>query len=167
MLIESQLLLDDEEDAVTLKKVLLPVNIKKLKSSIMYRQIVINCIDYLILHMEETFTNGSNSKGIAAAELAIPFNIIVFKTKDNKFKVCINPKITRTSIEKKVTESTSASSKNIKYKVERWDKIDLTYFNHAGQKFSEKNIDKSEGGYTIQHLVERNKGISLKIKAIK
>lgn len=149
----------EEFDKSILHKPLFDVNMRLFRSSPFYRQLIMDVVNYMDAHLNMTFEDYPNPRGISGANLGIPFNVIGFKHQ-GKNKFCINPKITKRS--KEVVETTTnCGSFRLKQdiKVLRSVMIDLEYYDLKGQKTMERNISRNEGGFVIQHEVEHGLGL--------
>jgi len=157
----------NEFDISVLKNPVFPVNMRLYRTSPFYRQIIMDCIQYMESHLNMTFEDYHNQRGISGAELGLPWNIIAYKHGQKK-KFCLNPKIIRRSDEGVETETKCGALKLDKgIKVFRHSFIDLEYFDTRGQKIVEKNIGRNEGGFTVQHSVDHNYGIGIRDREIK
>lgn len=165
--ISDQVVQEDEENNSTLKTPTFDVNMRLFHSSIFYRQIIMDCIQYMASHLNMTFEDHNSPRGISGAELGLPWNIIAYKHGTNK-KFCINPKIIKKSKELVETETKCGALKLDKgVKLQRHMFIDLEYFDTKGQKIVERSIGRNEGGFTIQHEVDHNMAISILDREIK
>ena len=167
MKISEQVVQEDELENSTLKNRVFDVNMRLFRTTLFYRQIIMDCIQYMDSHLNMAFEDYHNHRGISGAELGLPFNIIGYKQGNDK-KFCINPKIINVSKETIETETKCGALKLEKsVKVYRHTFIDLEYFDTKGQKIIEKNISRNEGGFTIQHEVDHNMGIGILDREIK
>lgn len=152
----------NEFDDSTLKNPLFNINMRLFQCSPFYRQIVMDCVQYMESHLNMNFDDYHNHRGISGAELGLPWNIIAYKTGMKK-KFCLNPRIIRKSEDGVFSETSCGALMKLdrKVKVFRSSTIDLEYYDLKGQKIIEKNIGRHEGGFTIQHEIDHNCGISI------
>jgi peptide deformylase len=157
----------EEFDCSTLNHSVFPVNMRLFNVSPFYRQIIMDCIQYMESHLNMHFDDYHNHRGISGAELGLPWNIIAYKHGQVK-KYCINPKIINVSKDGVETETKCGALKLDKaVKVFRHSFIDLEYYDLKGGHIVERNIGRTEGGFTIQHEIDHNNGISILDREIK
>lgn len=157
-----------EFDDSTLKNPVFPVNIRLFRTAPFYRQIIMDCIQYMESHLNMNFEDYHNHRGISGAELGLPWNIIAYKIGMKK-KFCLNPRILSRSNDGTTTETSCGAMMKLgrKVKVFRAARIDMEYYDLKGQRIVEKNIGRVEGGFTIQHEVDHNNGISILDREVK
>ncbi len=171
MKISEQVVQQDDQyefDDSTLKNPVFNVNMRLFRCSPFYRQIIMDCINYMESHLNMNFEDYHNQRGISGAELGIPWNIIAYKVGIKK-KFCLNPRILRRSDDLAQTETSCGALMKLgrKVKVSRATSIDLEYYDLKGQKIVERNIGRSEGAFAIQHEVDHNCGISILDREVK
>jgi peptide deformylase len=154
--------LDPEEfDRTILHRRLFPVNMRLFKSSGIYRQVIMDAVNYMDQQLKVTYEDYSAPQGVSGANLGLPWNIIAFKLKGN-IKFMINPVITSKSPEMIETFTNCGSLRlSEKIKVLRHRIIDVAYYDLKGHKCIETKISRMEGGFTIQHEVDHNLGITI------
>ncbi len=143
------------------------VNMRLFKTSLFYRQIIMDVVNYMDSHLSLTYEGTASPLGVSGAKLGIPWNIIGYKCK-GKNKFCINPVILRVS--KETTETSTKCAALIlaeDVKVLRANLVDLEYYNLKGEKIIEKNIGRFEGAFVIQHEVDHNYGVCITDRRIK
>ena len=156
----------NEEDVPYLRTQLLDVNMwfYNNKKNPIYHSIIKNCCDYIRFIALQEMEGYKKPHGMSGANVGIPFNIIGVvrnRDKDNEFcEIMINPKITRSSAEKEMGLTNCGSIRLAEpINVQRSKCIDLEWYNEEGVRCYQRNIKKSDGGFTIQHEVEHNLGI--------
>ena len=136
------------------------VNMRLYNSNREYRGIVREVANLLSRVLCMKFENYSSIKGISGANLGIPFNIIVVRI-NNVPKQMINPKIIE-SFGKRIDVSSNCGSLLLakKITVSRSEFVKVAYYNLNGDKRT-KEFSEEQSGFTIQHEIEHNLGITL------
>lgn len=152
---------DPEEDKSTLHRALFNVNMKKFRTSPIFRQLIMDAVNYMDSHLKMTFKDYTAPRGVSGANLAIPWNIIGYIHR-GKNKFCINPRIIGYSKDGVESETNCGSFRLEKpIKVFRHNTIDLEYYDLKGHHMVEKHIGRFEGGFVVQHEVAHNYGICI------
>jgi peptide deformylase len=159
-----QLLWEEEYDKSPLTRESFPVNMRLYKTSPGYRRCILEAVRYMDEHLRSHFEDYPDPRGVAAANLGLPYRIIGFKKgavvgakAENQF--CLNPKITKRS---PGTTSTNTNCGSLRLpqnvSVDRHYTIDLEYFDLEGNLVRKENIGRTDGGFTIQHEVDQTNG---------
>lgn len=148
-----------EQQNETLTRKLHDVNIRLYNNNKEYRKIVKSIIDLMsrILYMD--FMDYPPLKGISGANVGIPFNIIVIKT-NQVTKQMLNPTvIKRFGKDIRLTSNCGSLLLSEDVTILRNETVEVTYYDLNGNK----KIEKFSGnnGFTIQHEIEHNLGITL------
>jgi peptide deformylase len=99
-------------------------------------------------------------KGISGANVGIPFNVIVIKINEIT-KQMLNPKIIkRAGKDIRLTSNCGSLLLSESVTVLRNEIVEIEYYDLNGNKKVEK-FSESNGGFTIQHEIEHNLGITL------
>jgi peptide deformylase len=168
----------DERESEVLHRRLFNVNMRLFQNNPDYRDVIKKVIAHMKAVITSQFYDYPVLKGLSAANVGIPFNIIAVVEKDdlpkdagvmeiNKYtRFCINPVIVRKSRKKRTVKSNCGSMNLTKpVEVERHEWIKLEYYDIEGRK----HIERFEGrvGSTIQHEVEHNLGVLITDKEVK
>jgi peptide deformylase len=149
-----------EQQNETLTRKLHDVNMRLYNNNREYCKIVKSVIDLMsqILYMD--FIDYPPLKGISGANVGIPFNIIVIKINETT-KQMLNPAITK-RIGKDIELTSNCGSLLLSEAVTilRNEIIEISYYDLNGSRKVEK-FSKDDGGFTIQHEIEHNLGITL------
>ena len=149
---------NNSEDLPFLTTKLFDVNVRLLKSSILYRIIINSTISYLQTLCKTTFEDYSSFKGMSGANAAIPFNIIVIK-RNTKYEIMLNPRIRRYSNTKLKIKSNCGSIRLTNpIEIERYYGVEVEWYDLECAKHIEYRTPKT-GSLTIQHEIEHNLGI--------
>jgi len=153
----------NEEDLVYLHTKLFPVNIRLLKSSIIYKQLILQCCKMISDYALTTLEGYSKPFGMSGANLAIPFNIIgivMNRGKDNEFvDILLNPEIIRTGKYKIPTKSNCGSIRlESSINISRWQYITVKWYDLSGT-IHVRQFSPQQGSFTIQHEIDHNNGI--------
>lgn len=148
----------DERNNAMLKKPLFDVNMRLYNNNTVYRKLITDIIDYMIVALKNKYANYPKLKGISGANVGIPFNIVVTR-KRTKPNVYINPSYNKTKDAKMCTVTTNCGSICLEENIitERYDAITITYFNLNGYYIT-KRVDDKEA-FTLQHEIDHNNGI--------
>jgi peptide deformylase len=154
-----------EKQNSTLKRKLHDINIRLYNNNENYNKIIKTIVKLMsdILYMD--FTDYSLLRGISGANIGIPFNIIIIKI-DNHPKQMLNPVIIKRTRENIESESNCGSlllPENIT--VLRNETVEVEYYNLDGNKMIE-SFSRKNSGFTIQHEIEHNLGITILDKKI-
>ena len=153
------------QDRDILTRMLFDVNMRLFHSSPRYKQIVLTCCDYIAWCSNTEKEGYKKPHGFSGANAAIPFNIIAVQRNSKPF-IMINPVIIK-GYGSLISESNCGSLTLEKpIKVKRFASIDIKYFNTDGIEQVETNVDRQQGGLTIQHEIEHNLGILITDKSI-
>lgn len=154
---------NNEEDVPYLRTKLLDVNLRLLKSSIPYKNLVNLACEYIKFMCSNEMAGYKKPHGMSGANLAIPWNIIAYlENRDKQYEKCIvmiNPKIIN-YLGNILIASSNCGSIRLKdsVPVERYERIDLQWFDLQGMEHR-RILDRDMGSFTIQHEVDHNKGI--------
>lgn len=155
--------INNEEDIVYLKTKHFPVNMRLFKTSLEYKNIILQQCNYIRERCLDTIEGYKKPHGMSSANLGLAHNIIGItrnRYKNNEYcQIMINPIIVSRNIELIETESNCGSltlEKPIKLK--RNSSIIVQWYDENGL-FHDNSIHKEEGAFTIQHEVDHNNGI--------
>ncbi len=96
--------------------------------------------------------------GLSGANVGIPFNIITI-LKNDIVTHMLNPTIVRMSKQTRIVQSNCGSlCLTEKVSVTRREWVEVSYYNIEG-KHVQTRFTIAEGGSTIQHEIDHNKGI--------
>ena len=155
------------EDVDVLTRKLFDVNMRLFQTSPQYKKIILDICEYLIWQCKTEKEGYKLPHGFSGANAGIPFNIISYRLKDDII-VMINPKITRYSDEKIVSESNCGSlTLNIPITIERSSTIDVSFYDMGGNKRTLEGVNRKNAGLTIQHEVDHNLGVLIYDRKIK
>ncbi len=156
--IEEDLVQKDEECSDCLTRPLFDVNMRLFGSNRSYRTIIIGICDYMERVINREYTNYAKLAGLSGANVGIPCNIISIR-KENRTLTMINPVITKMSKTVKELESNCGSLNLSKpFPVNRRKWVDVSYYDTAG-KHHEQRFAIPDGGGTIQHEIDHNRGV--------
>lgn len=152
----------DEESNEMLKVALFDVNMRLYNDNIVYKRLISDIIDHMIDALHRKYTDYPELKGISGANVGIPFNIVVIKTKKatkTTNVVLINPRYRRGENSDIIKVASNCGSLSLEKDIptERYDAIMLSYFNVDG-KYIQKRVDTKEV-CTLQHEIDHNNGI--------
>lgn len=158
--IASILVQKGEKSDDCLKTQLLDVNMRLYnhKTERGYRKVVKNVIEYMESVLGQHFRDYGELKGISGANLAIPFNIVVVRSRSRSITM-INPKIIKMSRGKRELSSNCGSlnlPKNHPVKRREW--VVVSYYGVDG-KYVEEKFSLDDVGGTVQHEVDHNRGV--------
>lgn len=162
--------IETAEDVVYLKTPAFPVNMRLFKSSKGYRQIVLNCCQYIKWLALTTLEGYKKSYGMSGANAAIPFNIIgIVRNRGKKNEHCeimINPVICAT--EGKVKAKSNCGSVRLAKSIDVWraEKVLVNYYDEKGIEHLDW-LEKRTGGMTAQHEIDHNLGVLITQRAVK
>jgi peptide deformylase len=107
--------------------------------------------------MSQEYEDYPKLLGLSGANIGIPFNIIsIYK---NGVIHIINPSIVKMSKQTRIVQSNCGSLRlSAKCSVVRREWIEVSYYDITGKHHQEK-FTIAEGGATIQHEIDHNKGI--------
>lgn len=149
-----------EKQNEMLKGKLYNINMRLYNNNEEYCKVIKSIIDLMsrILYMD--FIDYPPLKGISGANVGIPFNIIVIKINETT-KQMLNPIIIK-KIGKDIRLTSNCGSLLLSENVTvlRNEIIEVEYYDLNGNKKMEK-FSKNDGGFTIQHEIEHNLGITL------
>lgn len=155
----------EPEDRIYLHRKLFPVSIRLLKSSPPYREHIQGILQYMEWTLDQKWDDYASAKdggtyGISGANLAIPYNIIGWRKKDdNKFGYMLNPVLTKMSDMQVETKSNCGSIKlSEKIAVLRFRQIKVSWYDIKGGQH-EQEFTIKDCGSTIQHEIDHNNGI--------
>jgi peptide deformylase len=144
----------------TLTRKLHDVNIRLYNNNKEYCKIIKSIINLMSQILFMDFKDYPPLKGISGANIGIPFNIIGIKI-NSATKHMLNPKIIkRAGKDIKLTSNCGSLLLSENAAVLRSEIIEVTYYNLNGEKKIER-FSESDGGFTIQHEIEHNSGITL------
>jgi peptide deformylase len=149
-----------EQQNEILTRKLHDVNMRLYNNNREYCKIVKSVINLMsrILYMD--FVDYPPLKGISGANVGIPFNVIVIKI-DETTKQMLNPKIIKKAGKGiRLTSNCGSLLLSESVTVLRSEIVEIEYYNLNGNKKVEK-FSESNGGFTIQHEIEHNLGITL------
>ena len=153
-----------EEDLPFLRTKLFDVNMRLFRSNPSYKALIIHACQVVGEHALAIHEGYKKPHGTSGANLAIPFNIIgIVRQRGQKNEYCqvmINPKITR-QYGSKIRSQSNCGSIRLKepITIERYDTIDLEWFDETGIPHKQFMIGRDQGSLTIQHEVDHNLGI--------
>ena len=155
--------IENEEDVQYLRSKLIPVNIRLMKSSSMYRDIILQQCDYIKFLSLTKMHGYKKPHGFSSANAGLSFNIIgvvVNRNKSNEYcKIMINPKIILKSKNKIEVESNCGSViLGAPIKIKRHSRILVSWIDEELNYHCDKFV-RSTGGFTIQHEIDHNNGI--------
>ncbi len=108
--------------------------------------------------MLQEYTDYPKLLGLSGANVGIPFNIISI-CKNNEITHMLNPIITKVSKQTHCVQSNCGSlCLSEKVPVIRREWIEVSYYDITGRHHQDK-FTFADGGSTIQHEIEHNKGI--------
>ena len=143
-----------------LKSQLLDVNMRLYnhKTEKGYNKVVKGVIKYMESVLKLHFRDYSKLKGISGANLAIPFNIVVVRSRSRSITM-INPKIIKMSREKRELSS-NCGSLNLpeSHPVKRREWVVVSYYGVDG-KYVEGKFSLDDVGGTVQHEIDHNRGV--------
>ncbi len=154
----------NEADNSILHTKLLNVNMRLFNSNKEYRQLILSITAYMKTCAKIDFSDYTSVKGISGANIGIPFNIIgVYEEGyrgEEGWNFFLNPRCLYTSGTKIVVKSKCGSfSLRGPVEVERYSWIKLKYYTTEGKV--KTDIFAGSYGYTIQHEVNHNNGITV------
>ena len=148
---------NDEIQNDMLRNKLFDVNIRLFRSNKKHRNLILNIVNYMEKVAKKKFRDYTPARGISAANVGIPFNIIGVKS-DRKWNFFLNPKYIETSLKKKWVKSNCGSLLLEKpIEIERYVWVKISYYNLKGVLCVKRFKDSY--GCTIQHELEHNQGI--------
>ena len=147
------------EDKDILTRKLFDVNIRLFWGKSEYHTLITNICRFIAKSSMTEKKGYKKPHGWSGANAGIPFNIIAVN-RNNKTDVMINPKILK-SYGRKIKSESNCGSLTLEKPIEifRDEFIDIEYYTMVGVKIIEKEIGRSQGGFTIQHEIEHNLGI--------
>lgn len=155
--------INNEEDLVYLKTKHFPVNMRLFKTSIYYKNIILDQCNYIRKLCLQTCDGYKKPHGMSSANAGLAFNIIGITKNRNKIneycEIMINPEIITRS--EKMTESLSnCGSLTLEnpIKLIRNFEITVKYFTESGDLIV-KSFTRVENSLTIQHEIDHNLGI--------
>jgi len=151
------------EDLEYLHRKLFDVNIRLLKSSSVYKDLISKCCDIISKYALTTLKGYSKPYGMSGANLAIPYNIIaIVKNRgkeDEHVDIMINPKICGNSIDKVSAQSNCGSIRlSSPIDITRWASVTVSWYDINGNRYIHR-FDRKDGSLTIQHEIDHNNGI--------
>lgn len=157
-----QLFTDDESDRTVLTKECTPVNMRLYRANQSYRDVILVIVRYMDEHLRTKFDDYPEPRGIAAPNLGFPLRIIGYRKKTGENQFCLNPKITWCS-QHVVQTQTNCGSLRLQQpaNVERYNSIDLEYYDLDGILTRKPSLARGEGSFTIQHEVDQINGITI------
>ena len=156
--IEDNLVQNLEAEDDCLHRLLFNVNMRLFTSNELYRKTILDVCDYMKLVMTQEYENYPKLAGLSCANIGFPFNIIALP-KNDEIVYMLNPSITKMSKQTRVVSS-NCGSLNLKEKISvtRREWVDVSYYDIFGRHNVER-FTIAEGGATIQHEIDHNKGI--------
>jgi len=156
--IQNNLVQNSEKENDCLHRPLFNVNIRLFVSNEQYRTVILNICDYMKLVMTQGYKNYPKLLGLSGANIGIPFNIISI-VKDNEIVHMINPTIVKMSKQTRMVQSNCGSlCLPEKCSVIRREWIEVSFYEITG-RHNQERFTIAEGGSTIQHEIDHNKGI--------
>ena len=155
--------ISNEEDVIFLKSKLLPVNIRLMKSSGIYRGLILKQCEYIKFLALTTMDGYKKPHGMSAANAGLAFNIIgIVKnrgTKDEYCKILINPEI-KEYLGNFIPVKTNFGSVVLDSPIEiyRYETVDVCYYDENGDIWRHL-FSRQDGSLTIQHEIDHNNGI--------
>ena len=156
--VEDNLVQKSESENDCLRRLLFNVNIRLFTGNEHYRKIILNICDYMKLVITQKYDNYPKLAGLSGANIGIPFNIISILKNDEVIHM-INPSIVRMSKQIRMVKS-NCGSLNLteKISVARREWVEVSYYDVSG-RHNQAKFTIAEGGSTIQHEIDHNKGI--------
>jgi len=151
------------EDVVYLKSKLLPVNIRLMKSSSEYKDLILQQCNYIKFLALTTMDGYKKPHGMSAANAGLAFNIIgIVKNRSRKDEFCkilINPEI-KEYLGDYIPVKTNCGSVILDNPIEiyRYETVDVCYCDENGNVWRHL-FSRKDGSLTIQHEVDHNNGI--------
>ena len=141
------------------------------KTSEEYRNIILQCCNYLREICLNTQEGYKKPHGISGANLAIPFNIVGAtrnRNEDNEYcQIMINPIILSYSNNEVITQSNCGSlTLENSINVKRSSTIAVEYYDENGNIHYD-TFNRKSSGFSIQHEVDHNNGILIIDREIK
>ena len=147
-----------KEDQDILTRANFNVNIRLLKCNDEYKELISQCVRYIILCALEEKEGYKEPHGWSGANAGIPFNIIAL----NDGSYYINPKVTKWSGISKIVMTNCGSLTLEEPVAEARDPlIDISYYDLDGTLKTWHNIGPTPG-YTIQHEINHTRGFLLR-----
>ncbi len=141
----------DEVDILSRR--LFDVNIRLYQNNQEYRELVRAALQHLVTALNTEYDNYTPPVGMSGANIGVPWNIIAVP------RLMINPKIIDHSFAYEYVKSNCGSIQLPQtISVKRWKFIDVEYYNIEGKLVVEYDVDRCDGGYTIQHEIDHNQG---------
>lgn len=146
-----------------------PVNMELLKTSGYYFHLIETVVSNMIDQLQIEFDDYPELQGLSGANIGVPFNIVLIKTKDPERPiVMLNPEIIDHSLTTKMVSS-NCGSLNLPeaIKVERYDWVKVKYYPFdrddiemadSHDEYFQPTTKKFKTG-TVQHEIDHNKGI--------
>lgn len=156
--IEDNLVQSSEKENDCLRRVLFNINMRLFTNNEHYRKTILDVCDYMKLVITQEYDNYPKLAGLSGANIGIPFNIIAL-FKNDEVVYMINPSIVKMSKQVRMVSS-NCGSLNLKEKisVNRREWVDVSYYDIFG-RHNQERFTIAEGGATIQHEIDHNKGI--------
>jgi peptide deformylase len=153
---------EPEFDRECLHRRTFPVNIRLYTENPKYKKMITDCIEYMGWVLDQNFEDYQKLTGIAAANLGIPWNIIIITKLAGTRRVMINPEIVEYSTDIVVGQSNNPSLKlKNKIQVKRSTWVSVRYFDIEGKLIQEEKVSRNDAGLSIQHEVDSNCGIMI------
>lgn len=155
--------INNDEDRVFLTRRLFPVNLRLMKSSKNYRELIQAACNIVVANLRRDYSDYSSPYGMSGANCGIPFNIIAFfqnkGKKEEKVVVMLNPMICHRTGERIVSKSNCGSIRLAKpIDVERHETVEVQWYDLCGKKHGQV-FRREHGSLTIQHEIDHNLGI--------
>ncbi len=159
--------IENELDVIYLRTKAFPVNMRLYKSSAGYYDTVTKAIQHLENLVLEDYEDYTQPKGMSGANTAIPFNIVVTRTKDRAAtQVFINPVILAmrgSSINARTNCGSIRLSQPIR--VQRYSEVEVKYYDEHGEQHC--RWFSGPLALTLQHEIDHNNGILITDKEVK
>lgn len=168
MKIANSLVQTGEKHDATLHRKCFEVNIRLLKECPCYFTTIEAIVSHMDTILDLEFDDYNKVQGISGANIGMPFNIIIIKTKNDGRLVMLNPEIIKRSTKMKTVKSNCGSINLAK-------KIEVERHEHVTVKFMQFDRELVEGGdteeeqfpviehkftnATVQHEIDHNNGI--------
>jgi len=153
----------NEEDEVYLRQDHFPVNMRLFKTSEDYRNIIVQCCEYIAKLCLTKMEGYKKPHGMSSANAGLAFNIIgitINRNKKNEYcLIMINPEILKYG-EEKVHSFSNCGSLTLKESIQiiRSEKV-LVRWHSTDGKIGERWFNREQGSLTLQHEIDHNLGI--------
>lgn len=144
------------EDRDILTRKLFDVNMRLFHANKYYRDVVLECFDYICFCSSMEKEGYKKPHGWSGANAGIPFNIIAIEH-DGETIGMINPTMILGDVKNIVKSNCGSLTLDHPIPVERSTQVFVDYYDEDG-KLQRKSFGRHPG-FTIQHEIEHNQGI--------